>query len=130
MWRLNLTDSSAKLTKAAWGVGMFRNKKKATMSAVMKEIEPYITTYFIAKPTINEDNIPIVCQILLSKYANVKLLQGVDKWIPYFKIQVKGFFSSQELTLKILEKNHKSKQQQYDLSWIDKLEEIDIALDD
>jgi len=109
---------------------MFRNKKKTTMSAVMKEIEPYITTHFIAKPTISADNIPIVCQMLLSKYANVKLLQGVDKGIPYFKIQVKGLFSSEELTLKILEKCYKSKQQQYDLSWIDKLEEIDIALDD
>ena len=52
-------------------------KKKATMSQVLADIKPYITKKFMAAPCIKEQDIQAICQILLPRYENVQLIQGL-----------------------------------------------------
>lgn len=49
-------------------------RKKASMQQVMDDIKPYITKHFIAQSTVHERDIAAICQILLPRYKNVKLL--------------------------------------------------------
>ena len=54
-------------------------KKKASMSQVLADIKPYITKKFMAAPCIKEQDIQDICQILLPRYENVQLIQGLTK---------------------------------------------------
>ena len=46
-------------------------KKKASMSQVLADIKPYITKMFMVAPCVKEQDIQIICQILLLRYRNV-----------------------------------------------------------
>jgi hypothetical protein len=109
-------------------------RKKASMQQVMDDIKPYITKHFMAQSTVQERDIAAICQILLPRYKNVKLLQGLQNEQPCLKIQVKGLLSTDEKQFGIIEnqkKRHSAKpNKKRDLSWIDELEIIDAALDD
>ena len=107
-------------------------KKNGNMSQVMTEIKPYITKKFMAAPYILEQDIPIICQILLPKYKNVTLLQGLANNKPCLKIQVKGFLGTDEKIFEIMEsKKRKSVTKKItNRNWVDEIEEIDAALDD
>ena len=71
-------------------------KKKATMSQVLADIKPYITKKFMAAPCIKEQDIQAICQILLPRYENVQLIQGLTNNKPDFRIQVKGLVRVQK----------------------------------
>lgn len=109
-------------------------RKKASTPQVMGDIKPYITKHFMAQSTVHERNIAAICQILLPRYKNVKLLQVLEGGQPCLKIQVKGLLSTDEKKFRIIEdqkKRHSTKpNRKRDLSWIDELEMIDAALDD
>ena len=107
-------------------------RKKASMSQVLSDIKPYITKKFMSQPSIHVNDIPVVCQILLSRYMNVELQQGVTNDKPDFRIQVKGLLGTEEKRFEVLAGGRKkrTKQKKDDLAWIDRIEEIDAALDD
>ena len=56
---------------------MTDTRKKASMSQVLADIKPYITKKFMAAPCIKEQDIQAICQILLPRYKNVQLMQGL-----------------------------------------------------
>lgn len=56
---------------------MADNRKKASMSQVLTDIKPYITKKFMATPCVKEQDIQAICQILLPRYKNVQLMQGL-----------------------------------------------------
>ena len=100
------------------------------MSQVLTEIKPYITKKFMAAPYICEQDIPAICQMLLPKYKNVTLLQGLANNKPCFKIQVKDLFSMDEKVFEVVgAKKRKPAVKKSNRNWIDELEEIDAALD-
>ena len=75
---------------------MIDNRKKASMSQVLADIKPYITKKFMAVPCIKEQDIQAICQILLPRYKNVQLMQGLTNNKPDFRIQVKSLFGTEE----------------------------------
>lgn len=106
-------------------------RKKASMSQVLSDIKPYITKKLLSVPCIHEKDIQTICQILLSRYKNVKLMQGLTDNKPDFRIQVKGLFGTEEKRFVVVEGHKKTVTGNHtDLSWIDRIEEIDAALDD
>ncbi len=105
---------------------MKENRKKATLSNVLNDIKPYIKKAFLFSYTIPSENIPLVSQVLLTKYKNVKLIESVENHKPVLKIYVYHLFGSDVKRLEIT--NRKIKHD--DLSWIDRLEELDAILDD
>ena len=111
---------------------MADNRKKASMSQVLADIKPYITKKFMAVPCIKEQDIQAICQILLPRYKNVQLMQGLTNNKPDFRIQVKGWFGTEEKRFEVVGGDKKSyaAKKRSGLGWIDRLEEIDAALDD
>lgn len=107
-------------------------RKKASMSQVMDDIKPYITKHFMAQSTVHERDIAAICQILLPRYKNVKLLQELTNNKPDFRIQVKGLFGTEEKRFEVVggDKKRPATTKKSDLGWIDRLEEIDAARDD
>ncbi len=106
-------------------------RKKASMSQMLSDIKPYITKKLLSAPCIHEKDIQTICRILLSRYKNVKLMQGLTNNKPDFRIQVKGLFGTEEKRFMVVKGRKKaSTGNQNDLSWIDRIEEIDAALDD
>ena len=77
-------------------------KKKASMSQVLADIKPYITKKFMAAPCIKEQDIQAICQILLPRYKNVQLMQGLTNNKPDFRIQVKGLFGTEEKRFEVV----------------------------
>ena len=49
-------------------------RRKVSMSQVLADIKPYITKKFMAVPCIKEQDIQAICQILLPRYKNVRLI--------------------------------------------------------
>lgn len=47
---------------------MTDTRKKASMSQVLADIKPYITKKFMAAPCVKEQDIQVICQILLPRY--------------------------------------------------------------
>ncbi len=111
---------------------MSDTRKKASMSQVLSDIKPYITKKFMSSPCIHENDIPAICQLLLPRYKNVILQQGLTNGKPDFRIQVKGLLGTEEKRFEVLAGGRKKSinQKKDDLAWIDRLEEIDAALDD
>ena len=56
---------------------MADNRKKASMSQVLADIKPYITKKFMTAPCVKEQDIQFICQILLHRYKNEQLMQGL-----------------------------------------------------
>lgn len=46
-------------------------RRKASMQQVLADIKPYITKMFMVAPCVKEQDIQIICQILLLRYRNV-----------------------------------------------------------
>ena len=111
---------------------MADNRKKASMSQVLADIKPYITKKLMATPYVKEQDIQVICQILLPRYKNVQLMQGLTNNKPDFRIQVKGLFVTEEKRFEVIggDKKRPVTKKKSDLGWIDRLEEIDAALDD
>ena len=111
---------------------MADNRKKASMSQVLIDIKPYITKKFMAAPCVKEKDIQVICQILLPRYKNVQLMQGLTNNKPDFRIQVKGLFGTEEKRFEVAvgDKKRPATKKKSDLGWIDRIEEIDAALDD
>ena len=111
---------------------MIDNRKKASMSQVLADIKPYITKKFMEASCIKEQDIQAIRQILLPRFENVQLIQGLTNNKPDFRIQVKGLFGMEEKRFEVVCGNKKSPatKKKSDLGWIDRLEEIDAALDD
>ena len=86
----------------------------------------------MAQSTVLGRDIAAICQILLPRYKNVKLLQGLTNNKPDFRIQVKGLFGTEEKRFEVVGGDKKSyaAKKRSGLGWIDRLEEIDAALDD
>ena len=65
-----------------------------------------------------------ICQILLPRYKNVKLLQGLTNNKPHFRIQVKGLFGTEEKRFEVVggDKKRPATKKKSDLGWIDRLE--------
>ena len=107
-------------------------RKKASMSQVLSDIKPYITKKFMSPPCIRENDIPAICQLLLPGYKNVTLQQGLTNGKPDFRIQVNGMFRTEEKCFEVIggTKKKSVKHKKDDLAWIDRLEEMDAALDD
>ena len=107
-------------------------KKKASMSQVLADIKHYITKRFMGVPCIKEQDIQAICKILLPRYRNVQLMQGLTNNKPDFRIQVKGLFGTEEKRFVVVGGGQKrpAAGKKSDLSWIDRLEEADAALDD
>ena len=98
-------------------------RKKASMSQVMDDIKPYITKHFMEQSTVHGRDIAAICPILLQGLTNNK---------PDFRIQVKGLFGTEEKRFEVVggDKKRPATKKKSDLGWIDRLEEIDAALDD
>lgn len=96
------------------------------------DMKPYITKKFMVAPCIKEQDIQAICQILLPRYKNVQLMQGLTNNKPDFRIQVKGLFGTEEKRFEVVggDKKRPATKKKSDLGWIDRLEEIDAALDD
>ncbi len=111
---------------------MADTREKASMSQVLADIKPYITKKFMAAPCIKEQDIQAICQILLPRYKNVQLMQGLTNNKPDFRIQVKGLFGTEEKRFEVVggDKKRSATKKKSDLGWIDRLEEIGAALDD
>ena len=75
---------------------MADTRKKTSMSRVLTDIKPYIMKKFREAPCVKEQDIQIICQILLPRYKNVQLMQGLTNNKPDFRIQVKGLFGTEE----------------------------------
>lgn len=105
-------------------------KKKALMSQVLADIKPYITKKFMAVLYIKEQGIQAICQIILPRYKNVQLVQRLTNNKPDFRIQVKGLFGTEEKMFEVVggDKKSSATKKKSDLSWIDRLEEIDAVL--
>lgn len=65
---------------------MSDTRKKATMPQVLADIKPYLTKRFLSEPVIDDKNLPVICQTLLCRYSNVKLVQGVTNNKPNLRI--------------------------------------------
>ena len=102
------------------------------MSQVLTDIKPYITKKFMAAPCVKEQDILVICQILLPRYKNVQLMQGLTNNKPDFRIQIKGLFGTEEKRFEVVggDKKRSATKKKSDMGWIDRLEEIDAALDD
>ena len=111
---------------------MADTRKKASMSQVLSDIKPYITKKFMSSSYIHEKDIPAICKLLLSRYKNVTLQQGLTNGKPDFRIRVKGLFRAEEKHFEVLDggKRKPMGRKADDLAWIDRLEEMDAALDD
>ena len=111
---------------------MADTRKKASMSQMLVDIKPYITKKFMAAPCIKEQDIQAICQILPPRYKNVQLMQGLTNNKPDFRIQVKGLLGTEEKRFEVVggDKKRSAAKKKSDLGWIDRLEEIDAALDD
>lgn len=77
------------------------------MSQVLADIKPYIVKKFMSAPCINENDIPVICRILLSGYKNVALLQGLTNNKPDFRIQVKDLFGVEEKIFEVVGDNQR-----------------------
>lgn len=111
---------------------MADTRKKASMPQVLTDIKPHITKRFMSAPCVNEQDIQVICQILLPRYKNVQLMQGLTNNKPDFRIQVKGLFGTEEKRFEVVGgvKKRPASKKKSDRGWIDQLEEIDAALDD
>lgn len=79
---------------------MSDTRKKATMPQVLADIKPYLTKRFLSEPVIDDKNLPVICQTLLCRYSNVKLVQGVTNNKPNLRLRVEGVLSTKERSLK------------------------------
>lgn len=104
------------------------NRQKATMSNVISAIRPYLNKNLFFSYLIRAENIPIIKQILFTRYKNVKVIETIENHKAVVKIYVYRLFSKDVKTITI--SNRKIKRKQNDLSWIDRLEELDAILDD
>lgn len=135
-----LIDGQQRLTtlyliyKYMKNVNPFFNEPAFTLSYQTRDQseKPYITKKFMAAPCIKEQDIQAICQILLPRYKNVQLMQGLTNNKPDFRIQVKGLFGTEEKRFEVVggDKKRSAAKKKSDLGWIDRLEEIDAALDD
>lgn len=73
---------------------MSEQRKNAGMKQVLKEIKPYTKKRFLSSPKIREEDFPVVCQVLLSKYKNVQLFRKLSGNRPCLEIQVKELDST------------------------------------
>ncbi len=96
---------------------MADNRKKASMSQVLADIKPYITKKFMAVPCIKEQDIQAICQILLPRYKNVQLMQGLANNKPDFRIQVKSLFGTEEKRFEVVGGDKKDQQPRRNLTW-------------
>ena len=110
------------LTRA--GIVTTDTRKKASMLQVLADIKPYITKKFMAAPCVKEQDIQAICQILLPRYKNVQLKQGLTDNKPDFRIQVKGLFGTEEKRFEVVggDKKRPATKKKSDLGWIDRLE--------
>lgn len=104
---------------------MSDTRKKATIPQVLADIKPYLTKRFLSEPVIDDKNLPVICQTLLRRYSNVKLVQGVTNNKLNLWIRVESAFSTKERSFEVVHTGGKKKD---DLRWIDRLEEMDAAL--
>ena len=104
---------------------MFDTRKKATMSQVRADIKPYLTKRLLSASVIDDRYLPVICQTLLRRYSNVKLVQSVTNNKPNLRIRVEGAFSTKERSFEVV---HTGGRKKDDLRWIDRLEEMDAAL--
>ena len=71
-------------------------------------------------------------QRLTTLYLIYKYMQGLANNKPDFRIQVKSLFGTEEKRFEVVggDKKRPATKKKSDLGWIDRLEEIDAALDD
>lgn len=81
---------------------MTDTRKKASMSQVLADIKPYIIKKFMAVPCIKEQDVQAICQILLPRYKNVQLMQGMTNNKPDFRIRVKSLFRTEEKRFEVV----------------------------
>lgn len=81
---------------------MFDTRKKATMPQVLAEIKPYLTKRFLSEPVIDDRCLPVIGQMLLRRYSNVKLVQGVTDNKPNLRIRVEGALSTKERSFEVV----------------------------
>ncbi len=107
-------------------------RRKASMSQVLADIKPYITKKFMAAPCVKEQDIQAICQILLPRYKNVQLMQGLTNNKPDFRIQLKDMLETEEKRFEVVggDKKRPATKKKSDLGWIDRLEGINAALND
>ena len=104
---------------------MSDTRKKATMPQVLADIKPYLTKRFLSEPVIDDKNLPVICQTLLCRYSNVKLVQGVTNNKPNLRLRVEGVLSTKERSFEVV---HTGGTRKDELRRIDRLEEMDAAL--
>ena len=96
---------------------MTDTRKKASMSQVLADIKPYITKKFMAAPCIKEQDIPAICQILLPRYKNVQLMQGLTNNNLNSEIRLKACSGQKRNGLKWLVVIRKDRQPRRNLTW-------------
>ena len=104
---------------------MFDTRKKATMPQMLADIKLYLTKRFLSEPVIDDRCLPVICQVLLRRYSNVKLVQGVTDNKPNLRIRVEGALFTKERSFEVV---HTGGRKKDDLRWIDRVEEMDAVL--
>ena len=92
---------------------------------ILADIKPYLTKRFLSELVIDDRYLPVICQTLLCRYSNVKLVQGVTNNKLNLRIRVEGALSTKERSFEVVYTGGKKKD---NLHWIDRMEEMDAAL--
>ena len=78
---------------------MADNRKKASMSQVLTDIKPYITKKFMAAPCVKEQDIQVICQILLPQIQECAAHAGTEQQQAGFQNSGKRFVRDRRETV-------------------------------
>ena len=105
---------------------------KASLEQVKKEISPYVVKRLLGCNYIEGKDVQRVTDMLRRRYSNVETHPRPINGKAMYIIKVKGFLNGGTLSYEIRNNGIRPKvnDRPSNLDWIDRLEEIDAALDD
>lgn len=112
---------------------MKSKKIKGDKGAVKADIRPYLKKAFLHKAYLDASDVTPVCRFIRSKYSNVEITPhpGADGK-PYLVVNVHRFLTGGEFSyeIKVDGKSIHTHKAKDPLSWIDRIEEWDAAMND
>ena len=105
---------------------------KATLAQVKKDIAPFVKKRSLGGSYIEGANVQTISNILRHRYSNVKTEPKPVNGRAMYTIHIGGFLNGGTLTYEIRNNGMRPKVtgKPDKLGWIDRLEELDAALDD
>lgn len=106
---------------------------KGSIDTVKADIRPYLKKEFLHKEYLDASEVTPVCRFIRSKYSNVEITPrpGADGK-PYIVVNVRRFLTGGEFSyeIKVDGKSIHTHKAKDPLSWIDRIEEWDAAMND